>query len=609
MIDEPVAVPAEPENTSPDSALLPTPDAGASIETTARTLDGQTYDGTPMRVVEAPVDITAAGLRQLLRQFEGGRVIVVLARDRRRSQRGAGNGGAPAVTRDWAAHQRDGGVQAETGLVLLHSLRRQADAQGVEVAVVTRDERLRQQAADVGVPAFGSVQGATEQPWGLAASQLDYTPPRPARDRHEPASVRRRSLLASRFRIVKLATGDPKPLPPLLETAVLAAVLLLTIVALSGLVAFIVPVANVRLVPAQQPLAETITVIARSDVEAANFAQRVLPARRIGQRVEVEGTVLATGKEFAPDQPAQGAVVFTNRRPEPQDIPPGTVVATSTGSNMRFETTQPAVLPGGVGAQVTVPIRALEPGPTGNVRAFSINTAEGPIGVTSNVVNPAATSGGTLKEVPVVKQGDKDALRVQLEDQAKQKAYLALGELLEEGEFVPPETVGTLVVEETFDRFTDEAADEVTLRLRLLATALAVDGSVADEMALRALGDKLPRRSRMLSESVSYTRGPATVAQEGDAIVISFANTASSVVVLDIDPAAVRASIRGLTPDEAAAVLQDAWRLQTPPELTLGPDWLLPILRRVDFDWLPLPVADRVPWLSFRTRVDVQLGS
>ena len=85
--------------------------------------------------------------------------------------------------------------------------------------------------------------------------------------------------------------------------------------------------------------------------------------------------------------------------------------------------------------------------------------------------------------------------------------------------------------------------------------------------------------------------------------------TASGVVVLDVDPAAVRASIRGLPPVEAIARLQENWRLQVPPKLTLGPDWLLPILRRLDFPWLPVPVADRVPWLPVRTHVRVEFAS
>lgn len=577
MTDDMTSMPAE---------FASAPLGGALAVTEARTLDGQTYDATATHVIEAPIDTAAAGLRQLLRQVGSGRVIIVVTRGR----------------------SRTGHAPAEAGLVLLQSLRRQADAQGLDVALVTRDERLRAQAADVGIPAFGSVQGAQERPWELAASRLDYMPPSPARPGHEPASVQRRGLLASRFRTVRLAAGERRPLPWWLETGLLLGVLVLFLLTVSAVAAFIVPFAEVRLVPAQEPLAETITLTARSDVEAANASQLVLPARRIGQRVEVGGTVLATGTEFAPDQAAQGAVVFTNRRAEAQDIPPGTVVATSTGSNVSFETVQPVTLPPGVGSQVTAPIRALEPGPAGNVRAFTVNTIEGSLGVTANVINPSGTSGGSVKEVPVVKQADKDALRAQLEQEARQKAYIALGELLREGEFVPPDTVGTLVLDETYDRFTDEAADEVTLRLRLLATALAVDGSAADDMALRALGERIPRRAQMLSDSVRFSRGPATVAQEGDAVVISFPNTASSVVVLDVDPAAVRASIRGMTPEEAVATLQRTWRLQGAPELTLGPEWIEPLLRRLDFDWLPLPVADRVPWLPFRTHVNVQFA-
>jgi hypothetical protein len=112
-----------------------------------------------------------------------------------------------------------------------------------------------------------------------------------------------------------------------------------------------------------------------------------------------------------------------------------------------------------------------------------------------------------------------------------------------------------------------------------LATALAVDGAAADDMALRALGESIPRRAQMLTDSVRFSRGPATVTQEGDAVVISFPNTASSVVVLDVDPAAVRAAIRGMTPEEAVATLQRTWRLQGTPELTLGPEWIEPLLR------------------------------
>ncbi len=542
--------------------------------------------GGQTHVVDLPPDITAAGLRQIVAQCSNGRLVLVVPRR--------------ATT------------LARSGLVSFQVLRRQAEGLGLPVAIVTRQSTVRRLAAEAGLPVFGTVDSAVNRATWHSSSAVvgEYQPPPPRRSPHVRVSALRRGFLPARFRRITLTQGDPaRPLPAWLETLFLAVLLVVAVVAVSGTLAFIVPAATVTLVPALEPVTGTVTVTALPTVDIVDTQRRIVPARRIGQRVEGDDSIEATGTKSAPDQAAQGSVVFTNRGPTPQQIPAGTVVSTSTGANVRFQTLAPAELPGGIGARVTVPIAALEPGPSGNVRAFAINTVEGPLAPLVNVVNPAATGGGNVKPVAVVTQGDKDRLRNRLEQQVKQKAYAALGQLLEEGEFVPPETVGTLVVEETYDRFTDEVANQVNLRLRLLATALAVDGKAADELALQALSDNLPRRGRLLADTVTYTRGPATVSQLDDGTpVIQFDVTASAQAVLDIDPAAVRATIRGLPPTEAVSKLQAEWRLQKPPEISLSPEWLLPILRRFDYDWLPMPVADRVPWLPFRTLVRVQLA-
>lgn len=541
-------------------------------------------NGRTAQVIELPGIISAAGLGQALRQVDSRRVILVMPL-------------GDTSTRDLA----------RSNMTLWQVVRRQADAQGLNVALVTRDARIRQLAGDAGLPVFGSVQGAQSHEWRRPRAVLDYEPPQPPRNPRQPAGEARRGRMASRFRLVKVARGDARPLPMVLETLLLIGVLLLSAMAVSGLLAFIVPAATVHLVPAQEPLSARVTITARPDVEGVDSANNIIPARRIGQRVEGDGTIQATGSRSAPDAPASGVVVFTNRQSTEQQIPAGTTVATSTGINMRFQTLQPATLPGGVGAQVTIGVEAMEPGPAGNVRAGAINTVEGPLSLSLNVLNPGSMGGGGVKQVPVVTQGDKNRLRAQVLQQVTQQAYVALGELLDEGEFVPPETVGTLAVAETYDRFTDEEASQVSLRLRLLATALAVDGVAGDELALRALGDKIPRRGQLLADSIIYNRGGATVIEGGETPEIVFDATASGVAVVDIDPAAVRAAIRGLPRDEALEALRSNWRLQTEPELSLGPEWLLPILRRLDFDWLPIPVADRVPWLPFRTKVIVDL--
>ena len=339
-------------------------------------------DPRPTSILNVTASISAASLRQALRQFDRGRLIIVVTHKGRRGP------AEPAASRAWAEQQREGLSSPEGGLVLVQSLRRQADAQGIDVALVTRDGKLRQQAEEAGIPVFGSLAGAEENEWRLTPSRMDYRPPSPMRDRHESVSEKRRGLLAARFRRVRLAQGDRKPIPALLETLLLLGFLVLCIATVASVLAFLVPAATVRLIPAQEPLAEKVTITARSDVEAADYADKIIPARRIGQKVEVEGTIQSTGSEAAPDQPAQGAVVFTNRRPEPQDIPAGTLVATSTGSNVRFETTAPAFLPGAVGAQVTVPLQGVAAGPQRKASAFPVSTIAVSRGCTAKVGKP-----------------------------------------------------------------------------------------------------------------------------------------------------------------------------------------------------------------------------
>lgn len=535
-------------------------------------------------VVPLPPDVSAAGVRRLIAQCSSGRLALVL----------------PARNNGWVRNAP----------VIFQMAQRQAELQGVPVAVVTRRPDLREQARAAGLPAFSTVEGAQQaRTWRAPAPLPADLPPAPPRDARVPVGEQRRRWLTARFRRVRIEEGLPQPLSAWVEAVGLLALLAGLAAALVGFVAFAVPGATVRLTPALEPVSATITVTARPNVTAPRAADRVVPARRIGERVEAIDTIETTGTRSAPDQPARGTVVFINRGAAPQEIPVGTVVSTSTGANVRFQTTEPAQLPPGAGARATVPVEALEPGPVGNVRAFAINTIEGPLALAANVINPTATSGGTVKPVAVVTQADKDRLRSRLEPQLKQRAYAALGELLNEGEFVPPETVGTLVVSETYDRFNDEQAEQVTLGLRLLATALAVDGAAADQMALQELSTTLPRRSRLLMDTVTYTRGPAQVTTLEDSTpVITFDVTASGQAVLDIDPAAVRALIRGLPPSEAVQKLQSEWRLQRPPELVLGPDWVQPILRRLDQGWLPVPVVDRVPWLPFRIHVRIDLA-
>lgn len=90
-------------------------------------------------------------------------------------------------------------------------------------------------------------------------------------------------------------------------------------------------------------------------------------------------------------------------------IPAGTVCMT-TGL-VRFETTSEGVLAAGE-TQVELPVRAMEPGSAGNVRAGSITTlAAAPVGITGCINNAPLTSGADAEEDEALRQRILDSFR------------------------------------------------------------------------------------------------------------------------------------------------------------------------------------------------------
>ncbi|MCC7355567.1 MAG: baseplate J/gp47 family protein, partial [Anaerolineae bacterium] len=312
-----------------------------------------------------------------------------------------------------------------------------------------------------------------------------------------------------------------------------------------------------------------------------DFAARLIPARTVTVDVEGTGEIATSGRRNAPADRAKGKVIFINRRAQEIVVPPGTVVGTSTGDTIRFRTTVTATLPAAVGSTAEAEVEALDPGPRGNVRAFTINNVEGPVSLLVRVVNEQPAAGGNLSEVAVVAQADKDRLREATERQLQQAAYARLADALQAGEFVPPETVGTVVLAETFDRFAGEVAPVLRVKLRVRARGLAVDGDSARTIAQRALAALVPPEGRLLAEGLKIQPGPVTSASEDRA---QFTMNASGFIVRQIDTGLVRQMLYGLAMGDAGSVLQGHIALQEPPQISVGPDWyveqygLMPLL-------------------------------
>ncbi len=461
----------------------------------------------------------------------------------------------------------------------LRLLQRQAIVQQVELALITRRRSTRKAAKQIGMPIFKDVDGAANDRWhmqpllppvDLQHPERDLPEPPPWRRPDELQRIARPSLYQARQERIRKEMRYRRPTPVWLRwggNVLLGALIVAVLAAFSF---YVLPAATVTVQPGRLPLRTDLNMQAVVGLTAADPQARQLPARAIKADLVENGIVPTTGSSQKATDEAAGEVVFSNLGASPVSIPTGTSVSTSAGTPVEFRTTRDALLESGVGTRVSVPIEAVEPGTIGNVLANTINTVNGSLRFRVRVGNNDGTYGGGSALTPVVTQADRDQLAAMLLDQAEQKAYDALKAELEPGEWLPPESVQTFVVAQSFDQYNDEESLNLAGTLRVLAQGLAVNESQASDIILRSVEQQVPENARLVADSIAVSRQPGAEFLNNS---VSFTMTVAADYTTPIDAREVRDSILGQPPAAAAETIKSRWLLDGEPDIYLDPAW------------------------------------
>jgi hypothetical protein len=462
----------------------------------------------------------------------------------------------------------------------LRILRRYAANLAVEVALVTGDSRVRRLARDEGVASLSSVRRGRRSHWRSG------TPRGSAAQRAAVARVE--GLRAGRGDV---GYGDRIILWAGRVLGILLFVFLIAMVL--ALAAFVVPQAQVTLVPYREVVEVNLELRADAQAEKASLSTLTIPARVLEAEVEQHGEIATINKKDSPAAPASGTITFINQAATPLTIDAGAIVRTATGTTVRFRTVTAATLAGAVGATAQAEIESLAPGPVGNVPAATITEVETPgLRGKVRVINEKATQGGGVKQVGVVTRADMDRLKAQVLQQLQQRAFAELQQQLGEQEFLPPASMSVEILAEVYDQFLDAEADVLGLQMRILASGTAVDRANANGLAYEALKERIPSTYELQSEEITFQVDDENVGIDGRVVILKV--TASAPLIVELDPGEVRAAVAGLKVDEASQVLSDSFALDAPPVVQILPEWI----KR--WEWL-----DRVPRLPFRIQVVV----
>jgi hypothetical protein len=311
----------------------------------------------------------------------------------------------------------------------------------------------------------------------------------------------------------------------------------------------------------------------------------VIPATLIQIPIEETATTSTTGSRDAADTRASGTVIFINQTEQPIDIPSGTVISSSAGTPILFQTTEGALLAGGVGLQVEAPVEALPEfaGMVGNLDVGLINVVNGDLAAQMTVRNLAPTTGGENRSVRSVTQDDRERLLFTLRQQMQSRACEEMTSRIDASQIVLCDTVR--IVEERddliqFSAAVGETADELSLTMRIVVEATSVSQLSGQQIAFARLAAQIPRGRVLQPETLVYA--PGIVQSIDSSGRVGFSITASAVVTAQVEIEPARERLAGLSPAEAATYLTSELDLQDnmAPQITVLPEWLphLPLL-------------------------------
>lgn len=485
----------------------------------------------------------------------------------------------------------------------LRLLQRAASRLGAQLALVSQDSEVRYHAPRLGIPVFRTLRKAQNAAWRLprrfrtvetpvlpgAVVPVPALSPAATEVQDEAPAAARQLSPAERLRAAR-----PKPAEMDLPPAARLIYFLLGVLALLAIAAVLVPSAAITITPQTQVQEMMIDVWAQPGA-AISEVEGSLPARWITTRVEGRDQMPAGGKMLIADRAALGEVEFTNLTELEVTVPAGTVVLMTGDKRMRFETLRSGSLSAGPGSTSLIPVRALDPGPAGNLPANSLTAIEGSLGVQVSASNPQPTHSGSARSIPAPTAADRLRLAERLGANLEQNALAEFRSRVEPGDLLIVESLQLeSVVEESYLPAEGLPSDRLSLSRRLDYRALVVAAADLERLSASIFDKNLPEGFAAAPDSllVEAVTSPQLDPTSSEAPRYRWTMHAVRRIVARIPQAQAVGLALGRSPDSARRTLQEGLHLEAPPEIRLLPDW-----------W------PRLPALPFRIEVTSQIGS
>jgi hypothetical protein len=402
-------------------------------------------------------------------------------------------------------------IWPENGTALTRKLdlvlvQREAKRRAIQLALVTHDILVTQHAEELGISVFETIDSSERGRWKRGRTKVFTQRHHKPKDDPEPDDL---IEVASR---VKKQHRSVSAIRYALERLMVLAI----VVVVFGFTAYVVaPSADVMITLPSEELRVETSITADPIVSDVDVENGVIPATILRAEVTSSGTIETTGSSSLGNLAAIGVVVFTNQSLNRVEIPANTIVATNTGTPIRFRTISDVSVRGGVGERAETAIEALaeNDGNPSNVDAGTITVVEGSLAGVVNVLNLSPTTGGETRQFSSFTEDDRNRLLSIVRTQLQSTAYDEMRSNISDGQIIVIETIR--IAEErddwtTFDHQVGEITPTVSLTMRVIVEAVSIDDRFGRQILFARLSAQKPSGQVLIADSFNYERGAVT---------------------------------------------------------------------------------------------------
>jgi len=446
----------------------------------------------------------------------------------------------------------------------LVQIQRHSHSNGAQIALVVKNNLIRQYASELKIPVFQSMRHARGIPWEKGNFEKPKSPKTP------PPKSSSAELLSKLDRLEKSGWTDKIPFR--------ISFLVVGIISALVIVGAVLPKAEVRLSPQINSQDLDLTIITDPDLNGFTLTGGIEIKKH---KILVEGrdSLVPTSSITIPQNPAAGNVLFTNLTDREINIPMGTVVRTLGSNPVRFATTESGSIEAEPGAILEVGVEALNPGKDGNLPAGSLIVIEGDLALNIAVDNPTSTRGGVERSSKAPSLDDYEILQSNLLDSLWLSALEETISALDPQDIIimiEPNSIN--IVEASFTPKEPQPASLLELILTVEYELNYISWTDLEKMSNTIMDSSTTDDFVFIPETlvINSQQNPQQVSDQTFMMDISVSRNVRQTISRE----EVSSNILGLSPRAAQEKINNSYTLEDPALVTMSPTWwpLLPLL-------------------------------